>query len=63
MESIPEGGEYAGPVRGVRAVVTGHTPIPVPVWRANVLAIDTGIARPDLEQLTLARIDTPEIKT
>ena len=57
------GAEYDGPVRGVRSVLTGHTPLPAPVWRENVLAIDTGIARPDLGQLTLARIDMPEIET
>ncbi len=57
------GGEYTGPVEGVRAVVTGHTPVPEPVWRANVLDIDTGIARPDMRRLTIARIDTKEIET
>ena len=57
------GGEYSGPVGSVRAVVTGHTPVAEPVWRANVLDIDTGIAREGLERLTIARIDTREITT
>ena len=57
------GGEYSGPVTGVRAVVTGHTPVTAPVWRANILDIDTGIARPDLGRLTGARIDTKDIGT
>ena len=34
-----------------------------PLWRANVLDIDTGIAREGLERLTIARIDTREITT
>ena len=34
-----------------------------PVWRANVLDIDTGIAREGLERFTIARIDTREITT
>ena len=57
------GREYAGPVAGVRAVVTGHTPVSEPVWHWNVLDIDTGIIRPHLRQLTVARIDTEEIAT
>ena len=57
------GREYAGPVAGVRAVVTGHTPVSGPVWHWNVLDIDTGIIRPHLRQLTVARIDTEEIAT
>ena len=63
----PEIGErgclHAGAVAGVRAVVTGHTPVKEPVWRANVLDIDTGIARKGLRRLTVARIDTEEIGT
>ena len=63
----PEIGErgrlHAGAVAGVRAVVTGHTPVEKPVWRANVLDIDTGIARAGLRRLTIARIDSAEIGT
>ena len=58
-----EGDEYSGPVAGVRAIVTGHTPVPAPVWRANILDIDTGIARPGMRRLTVARIDTKDIGT
>ena len=57
------GREYAGPVAGVRAVVTGHTAVKRPVWRENVLDIDTGIVRPHLRRLTIARIDTEDIGT
>ncbi len=57
------GREYAGPVAGVRAVVTGHTPVSDPVWHWNVLDIDTGIIRPNLRCLTVTRIDTEEIGT
>ncbi len=55
--------ETDGPVAGVRAVLTGHTPMPGPVWRANVLDIDTGIVRQGMRRLTVARIDTKEIGT
>ena len=58
-----KGDEYNGPVAGVRAVLTGHTPIRTPVWHDNILDIDTGIARPDLGRLTIARIDTKDIGT
>ncbi len=63
----PEIGErgylHTGAVAGVRAVVTGHTPVKKPLWRANVLDIDTGIARAGLRRLTIARIDSAEIGT
>ena len=63
----PEIGErgylHAGSVAGVRAVVTGHTPVSEPVWHWNVLDIDTGIIRPHLRRLTVVRIDTEEIGT
>ena len=58
-----DGREYAGPVEGVRAVVTGHTPVSDPAWHWNVLDIDTGIIRPHLRRLTVARIDTKDIGT
>ncbi len=53
----------AGPVAGVRAVLTGHTPVSEPVRHWNVLDIDTGIHRRGMRRLTLARIDTEEIAT
>ena len=57
--------EHVGAVEGVRAVVTGHTPVPEPVWHENVLGIDTGvhIARRGYGRLTIARIDAKEIET
>ena len=59
------GHEDMGPVEGVRAVVTGHTPVPEPVWHGNVLAIDTGVHIADrgYGRLTIARIDGKEIET
>ena len=59
------GKEHLGPVEGVRAVVTGHTPVPEPVWHENVLGIDTGvhIEKRGYGRLTIARIDTKEIET
>ena len=59
------GNEHLGPVEGVRAVVTGHTPVPKPAWHENVLGIDTGvhIAERGYGRLTVARIDTQDIET
>ena len=57
------GRDYAGPVAGLRAVVTGHTPVSEPLWRWNVLDIDTGIARRGMRRLTIARIDVHDIAT
>ena len=59
------GHEHLGPVEGVRAVVTGHTPVPEPAWHENVLGIDTGvhIAERGYGRLTIARIDGREIET
>ena len=59
------GDEHLGPVEGVRCVVTGHTPVPEPVWHENVLGIDTGVHITDrgYGRLTIARIDTLEIET
>ncbi len=59
------GGEYLGPVEGVRAVLTGHTSRREPVWTGNILGIDTGvhIDRPGYGRLTIARIDGKEIET
>ena len=56
---------YDGPVEGVRAVITGHTPIPEPRWQENVLAIDTGVHITDrgYGRLTVARIDMKPIET
>ena len=56
---------HDGPVAGVRAVVTGHTPVPEPTWHENVLGIDTGvhIAKRGYGRLTVARIDAKEIET
>ena len=59
------GGEYLGPVEGVRAVLTGHTSTTGPRWTENILGIDTGvhIDRPGFGRLTIARIDGKEIET
>ena len=59
------GSEYLGGVDGVRCVVTGHTPVPEPVWHENVLGIDTGvhIEERGYGRITIARIDTPTIET
>ena len=59
------GDEHLGPVEGVHAVVTGHTPVPEPVWHENVLGIDTGvhIEERGYGRLTIARIDGREIET
>ena len=59
------GDEWQGAVEGVRAVLTGHTSLHAPLWRGNVLGIDTGIHydRPEPGRLTIARIDTEEIET
>lgn len=59
------GGEYRGPVEGVRAVLTGHTSCRRPTWNGNILGIDTGvhIDRPGYGRLTVARIDGKEIET
>ena len=57
--------EYIGPVEGVRAIVTGHTPVPEPAWHENALGIDTGVhidAR-GYGRLTIARIDGKDIET
>ena len=59
------GNEHLGPVEGVRAVLTGHTPVPEPVWHENVLGLDTGVhidAR-GYGRLTIARIDGKEMET
>ena len=59
------GREYTGPIYGVEAVITGHTPVHTPAWKDNVLAIDTGVhleASRKYARLTVARIDT-EIET
>ena len=58
------GQEHLGPVEGVRCVVTGHTPVPEPVWHENVLGIDTGVhidAR-GYGRLTIARVDGKEVE-
>ena len=59
------GHEHMGEVEGVRCVVTGHTPVPEPVWHENVLGIDTGVHIEDrgYGRLTIARIDGKEIET
>ena len=59
------GHEHLGTVEGVRAVVTGHTPVPEPVWHENVLGIDTGVHIDErgYGRLTIARIDGKEIET
>ena len=59
------GHEHMGEVEGVRCVVTGHTPVPEPVWHENVLGIDTGVHIEDrgYGRLTIARIDAKEIET
>ena len=58
------GHERLGPVEGVRTVVTGHTPVPEPVWQENVLGIDTGVHIGDrgFGHLTIAPIDGKEIE-
>ena len=56
------GGEWSGGCEDVRAVVSGHTPISAPEWKANVLNIDTGAFRPN-GRMTLARIDCDPIET
>ena len=58
------GDEPIGEVSGVRAVITGHTPVSEPKWHTNVLDIDTGVhvdAR-GYGSLTIARIDTDPIE-
>jgi len=59
------GGEYLGPIEGVRAVLTGHTSCRQPTWHGNILGIDTGvhIDRPGYGRLTIARIDGKEVET
>ena len=59
------GHEHLGPVEGVRCVVTGHTPVPEPVWQENVLGIDTGVHIGDrgFGHLAIVRIDGKEIET
>ena len=59
------GNEHLGPVAGVRAVVTGHPPVPEPVWHENVLGIDTGVHIDDrgYGRLTIARIDGEKVET
>jgi len=59
------GGEWPGPVAGIRAVLTGHSPVDEPTWHANVLGIDTGVHRddPGYGRLTIARIDGSRIET
>ena len=59
------GSEHTGPVDGVRCVVTGHTPVPEPIWHENVLGIDTGVHIGDrgYGRLTIARIDGKDIET
>ena len=59
------GREHLGPVEGVRCVVTGHTPMPEPLWHENVLGIDTGVHIDDrgYGHLTIARIDGKEVET
>lgn len=59
------GSEHLGVVDGVRCVVTGHTPVPEPVWHENVLGIDTGvhIGGRGHGRLTIARIDGKKIET
>ena len=59
------GHEHLGPVEGVRAVVTGHTPVREPVWHENVLDIDTSVHIDErgYGRLTIARIDGKEIET
>ena len=59
------GREHLGRVEGIRAVVTGHTPVSEPSWHENVLGIDTGVhigERGD-GQLTVARIDGNAFET
>ena len=60
-----DGDCHLGPVEGVRAVVTAHTPILKPAWHENVLGIDTGvhIEKRGYGRLTIARIDGREIET
>ena len=59
------GCEHLGPVEGVHAVVTGHTPVPEPVWHENVLGGDTGVHIDErwYGRRTIARIDTRELRT
>ena len=59
------GHEHLRPVEGVHTVVTGHTPVPEPVWHENVLAIDTGVHIDErgYGRLTIARIDGRQIET
>ena len=59
------GHEHLGPVEDVRCVVTGHTPMPEPLWHENVLGIDTGVHIDDrgYGHLTIARIEGKEIET
>ena len=59
------GNEHLGPVEGLRAVITGHTPVPEPVWHENVLGIDTGvhITERGYGRLTNARIGGRELVT
>ena len=59
------GHEHLEPVEGVRAVITGHTPVPEPVWHENVLGSDTGVHIDErgYGRLTIARIDRKEIET
>ena len=58
------GHEHPGAVEGVQAIITGHTPVPEPVWHENVLGIDTGvhITERGYGRLTIARIDGKEIE-
>ena len=59
------GDEHLDPIEEVRAVVTGHTPVPEPAWHENVLGIDTGvhIDHRGYGRLTNARFDGKEIET
>ena len=60
-----KGEERVGAVEGVRAIVTGHTPVHEPIWHENVLGIDTGvhITERGYGRLTIARSDAREIET
>ncbi len=54
--SLPEGGAD----KSERALVVGHSPIPVPVRLGNVIHIDTAGWRPAEGYFTLLNLETLE---
>ena len=62
QQAICEDVPAVGPIRDLRAVLTGHRIMPDVTVVANVWHLDTGAGMPD-GRLTLARIDTDPIET